>query len=121
MSCPYPSHFELYNEPDTFVLYSLEAPDKTAAIKICGTNNRAGLSSETVRDNFIDSYPGRVESQTVHSDSCEVTTLDGDVYHYGYFVLSGGMIRGFEFHFNGEHYSTYKSYINSIKGAIKFD
>lgn len=113
-SCAYPSHFVLYNEDNAFVRYSLRAPDNTAEIKICATNNKAGLSPQTVRDNFVSTYPGSIDYKNLGDDWCVIRTLDSGKYHYGYFKLSGGKIRGFEFHFDAAYFDIYDSYINDI-------
>ena len=110
-SCAYPSHFQVYNENDNFVRYSLKAPNNTATLKICATKNTSNLSVATVMDNFKTSYPGTVDYENSGDTWCVINTEKNGQSHYGYFSLKGGMIRGFEMHYAQANASIYDSYI----------
>ena len=120
-SCAYPAHFQLYNESDNFVRYSLKATDGTATLKICATKNNSGLSVKNVSDNFKSSYPGSIDYEASGGNWCAVRTLQGSTYHYGYFSLKNGMIRGFEMHFDENYFSIYDNYVNDIYNSLKFN
>lgn len=119
-SCAYPSNFTKTGNNDPFVLCSYKSPDASATLNICGTNNTSSLSVQTVLDNFKSSFPGAVDYQDSGSDWCVCRTCKNGTYHYGYFKLTDGKIRGFEFHFDGSNYSVYDSYINYIYNSLIF-
>ncbi|MCD8181232.1 MAG: zinc-ribbon domain-containing protein [Firmicutes bacterium] len=119
-SCKYPSHFVEYTDSSSFVRYSLKAPDNTATLKICATSNTSNLSVQTVLNNFKSSYPGTADYENSGADWCVCRTREGGEYHYGYFKLTDGMIRGFEMHFDENYYSIYDEYVNDIYDSLKF-
>lgn len=119
-SCAYPSHFRLYNDSDSFVRYSLCAPDNSALLKICAAGNGSGRSPSAVAAGFKSSYPGSVEYEDSGSSWCAVRTRNSSGYHYCYFKLTDGMIRGFEFHSDSKYFNTYDMYINDIYGSLNF-
>lgn len=114
ITCPYPSHFKEYYEPSEFFLESLKDADNTANLQICGTVNDNGRSADAVIDNFIHDYQGTVVERYAADSWCKILTKDSSKYHFGYFELTNGMIRGIEFHFDAQYYDTYVPYINYI-------
>lgn len=121
LTCSYPAHFmPIYND-DPFVRISLAAPDGTAVLNICATENSSGLSVKTVLDNFKDSFPGAVDYENSGTDWCVCRTYKDGIYHYGYFKIKNGLIRGFEMHFSGEYYRTYDGYVNDIYESLSFN
>ena len=120
-SCAYPAHFQLYNESDNFVRYSLKATDGTATLKICATKNNSGLSVKNVSDNFKSSYPGSVDYEASGDHWCAISTRQGNKYHYGYFSLGSGMIRGFEMHYDADYHDIYDQYVNDIYDSLKLN
>lgn len=120
-SCPYPSHFRVYNDSDKFVRYSLTAPDNTATLKICATGNSTGLTPQKVLDNFVSSYPGNVDYQSKGDDWCAVSTKRNGQCHYGYFKVQSDKIRGFEMHHDSKYSTIYNNYIDQIYAALKLN
>ena len=119
--CDYPTNFILYNEDNNFVRYSLKSSDGAAILKICATNNPTKRTDKIVSDNFKSTYPGVVDYEELGTDWCAVRTHDNGTCHYGYFKLTNGMIRGFEFHFPESSFELYDSYVNSIYKSLSFD
>lgn len=120
-SCIYPEHFIKTSNSDPFVRRSYKAADNTASLNICGTDNKSNLSAKTVQDNFKSSYPGTIDYENRGDDWCVCRTYKGGVYHYGYFKIKDGMIRGFEMHFDGEYYTVYDGYVNDIYNSLEFN
>lgn len=120
-SCAYPTHFQVYNDSSKFVRYSLKAPDNSATLKICGTVDNYNRSVKTVADNFKNSYPGTIDYENSGDTWCVVSTRDNNQYHYGYFSVRNGMIRGFEMHYNKENHTIYDKYINDIYDSLKIN
>ena len=121
ITCSYPDHFVEMDNDDPFVRQAYIAPDMSATLNICGTNNKANLSVQTVQDNFKSSYPGSVDYENKGKDWCVCRTYDGAKYHYGYFKLKGGKIRGFEMHFDESDFTIYDEYINDIYESLNFN
>ena len=120
-TCSYPAHFiEIYNN-DPFARCSYKASDNTATLNICGTNNSSNLSVETVQNNFKSSYPGTIDYENSGNDWCVCRTYKDGIYHYGYFKIKDGMIRGFELHFDSDNYTVYDGYVNDIYRSLNFD
>ena len=117
-SCEYPAHFEAATGTSKFVRSSYKSPDNTATLNICATNNSTGRSAKKVQDNFKSSYPGTVDYENIGSDWCVCRTYKNGIYHYGYFSLKNGMIRGFEMHFDGAYFRTYETYVNYIYDSL---
>lgn len=117
-SCEYPSHFTAAAGNSKFVRRSYKAPDNTATLNICATKNTTGRSAKKVQDNFKSSYPGTVDYENIGSDWCVCRTYKDGMYHYGYFSLKNGMIRGFEMHFDGAYFQTYETYVNYIYDSL---
>ena len=101
-----------------FVRCSYKAPDNTATLNICATKNTTERTAKKVQDNFKSSYPGTVDYENIGSDWCVCRTYKDGMYHYGYFSLKNGMIRGFEMHFDGAYYQTYETYVNYIYDSL---
>ena len=120
-SCSYPSHFQVYNENNNFVRYSLKAPDNTATLKICATSNSSQLSAKNVSDNFKSSYPGTVDYENSGNNWCAVCTIKDGQCHYAYYHVDGNSIRGFEMHYAQKYYSTYDKYVNDIYNSLKYN
>lgn len=118
-SCSYPSHFKVYVASDKFVRYSLFDPYSDAVLKICATD-RLGRSPQTIKDNFVASYPGTIDYQNGGSDWCVISTSSYGKRHYGYFNMRNGYIRGFEFH-SSYDYNTNDRYINEIYDSLSFN
>ena len=118
-SCNYPSHFRVYNDSDKFVRYSLYDPNSDAILKICATD-RLGRSPQTIKDNFVATYPGTIDYQNGGSDWCVISTYAYGQRHYGYFNMRKGYIRGFEFH-SSYDYDTNDRYINEIYDSLNFN
>ncbi len=117
-SCEYPSHFVTATGTSKFVRRSYKAPDNSATVNICATQNSTGLNVKKVQDNFKASFPGTVDYENSGSDWCVCRTVKDGMYHYGYFSLKNGMIRGFEMHFDGAHYSIYEKYVDYIYDSL---
>lgn len=120
-TCTYPTHFTEAYSSDPFVRRSYKAPDDTATLNICGSNNSSNLSVETVQNNFKSSYPGTVDYENRGDDWCVCRTYEDGIYHYGYFKMTDGMIRGFELHFDGNYYTIYDGYTNEIYDSLNFN
>lgn len=119
-SCYYPAHFQVYLEDNDFMRYTLRAADNTATLKICATKNTSNLSVKTVSDNFKSTYPGSVDYENSGDDWCVARTYNAGIYHYAYFTLTDGMIRGFELHFDGNYLDIYDGYVNDIYNSLQF-
>lgn len=119
-TCTYPDHFTEAHSDDPFVKVSYKAPDDTATLNICGTDNNSNLSTETVQYNFKLSYPGTIDYEKRGDDWCVCRTYKDGIYHYGYFKIKDGMIRGFELHFDGDYYTIYDGYVNDIYSSLVF-
>ena len=117
-SCEYPAHFAAASNSSKFVRRSYKAPDNTATVNICATKNTTGLSAKKVQDNFKSSFPGTVDYENIGSDWCVCRMYKDGMYHYGYFSLKNGMIRGFEMHFDGAYYQTYETYVDYIYDSL---
>ncbi len=120
-SCSYPTHFQVYNENNSFMRYTLKAADNTATLKICATKNSSNLSVQTVLDNFKSTYPGNVDYENSGDYWCVASTAKDGTAHYAYFNLKNGMIRGFEFHCDEKYIDIYDKYINDIYDSLKFN
>ena len=117
-SCEYPAHFAAASGASKFVRRSYKAPDNTATLNICATKNSTGLSPQKVQDNFKSSFPGTVDYENTGSDWCVCRTYKDGMYHYGYFSLKNGMVRGFEMHFDGAYFKTYEKYVDYIYDSL---
>lgn len=120
-SCAYPAHFQVNNDSDKFVRYSVKAPDNSATLKICATSNSSHLSVKNVMDNFKSSYPGTVDYENSGDTWCAICTIQNGQCHYGYFHVGSSDIRGFEMHYNRSYYSIYDKYVNDIYDSLKFN
>ncbi len=118
-SCYYPSHFEEYNDSDSFVRYSVKAPDGTARLKICAKANSSNLSIANILSNFKSDYPGYVDYENSGNNWCALSTNDSSGYcHYAYFHVDSSIIRGFEFHYDKTYETIYDRYVEDIYDSI---
>ncbi len=118
-SCPYPSGFSATSGVSDFVRYQLK--DGSNTIYICATVNDNGRSSQKVADNFKSSHPyTSVISEDTGYNHCSVL-LEYDYelghnYHYCYYSMSGGKIRGFEMTYSADdaqRYAYIRDYMQS--------
>lgn len=113
--CPYPDDFIEFNTDNAFFIKSYSAPDRSGYMYVCATENKSRLTPGMIRDNFYDTYGGTIDYKNSGDDWCVIRTVDDyNMYHYGYFKLTDGMIRGFEMHFDGRYFGLYDKYINDI-------
>lgn len=119
-SCKYPASFRLTVVESNFYRYTLSSPDGVGSLYICATSNNNGRTPVKVLDNFMASYGGSVDYQNSGSDWCAIRTLSNGRYHYGYFKLTNGLIRGFEMHFPSSQFDLYDGYINDIYSSIEY-
>ncbi len=120
-SCSYPSHFTVYIDNDSFVRYSLKAPDDTARLKICAKANSSGTTVKSALYDFKDTYVGILDYENSGDDWFACRTYLNGVYHYAYYKFTDGMIRGFELHFNGNYFDIYDGYVNDIYHSLKYN
>ena len=119
-SCSYPSDFHTTVVDGDFYRYTVAAPDGTGSLYICATQNNNGRTPAIVRDNFVATYGGTIDFENSGSNWCVIRTYVNGMYHYGYFSLRDGMIRGFEMHFSGRYFDRYDKYVNDIYDSLSF-
>ena len=114
-SCPYPDDMYKTSALSDFTRYCLGSYDG-GVIYICGTTNSAGLSSASVANNFKkDHYHTSVITNTIGSNFCSILVTDGSKYHYCYYSLTEGMIRGFEMSFYSDDYDKYMDHADYMR------
>lgn len=118
--CDYPINFTPTIVDSNFYRYTLTSPDGQGSLYICATSNNNGRTPSKVIDNFISSYGGTVDYTNSGSDWCVIRTKANGKYHYGYFKMTNGYIRGFEMHFPASQFDSYDKYVNDIYNSLSF-
>lgn len=118
--CDYPIYFTPTVVDSNFYRYTLSSPDGQGSLYICATSNNNGRTPSKVIDNFISSYGGTVDYNDTGSDWCVIRTKANGKYHYGYFKMTSGYIRGFEMHFPASQFDAYDKYVNDIYNSLSF-
>lgn len=116
----YPAHFESQRVQDDITrrIYALE--DGSAILKINAGYNLGNITSQQLSNKLISTYGGNVTYNPVKDTWFALSVNDSDEYHYAYYKLDEGEIRGFEFHFNGaENLDKYSKYIDHIYASFK--
>lgn len=118
----YPAHFDSKKVQDDITrrIYSLE--DGSAILKVNAGYNLGNITSQQLSNKLISTYGGEVTYNPVKDSWFAISVNDSDDYHYAYYRLDEGEIRGFEFHFNGaENLEKYSKYIDHIYASFKKD
>lgn len=116
----YPAHFNVYASADNTVRKIYMSDDGSAVLKINAGYNKGGITCKQLNDELIDTYKGEVTYNPVKDTWFALSIDDNDNYHYAYYKLYSGEIRGFEFHFKGaENLPVYSRYIDHIYASFK--
>ncbi len=118
--CDYPSHFVAFYEPQNEILSSLKSPDGSAVMRICGAMNTHGQTSQQVMDIFLSHYNGKITYQVCQDDYMAISVLDSSKFHYAYYSLRDGKIRGFEYHYDSKYENIYSKYIDHVYDSISW-
>lgn len=119
-SCDYPASFIVYDDGTEFARYSMKSPNGSGYFRLCATYADDSTTPDSFRSNFVRDYGGSIEYKSMGSDYCSLRTLNGSTYHYCYFKIINGMVRGFEAHFSSSHFSEYDAYINEMYKSIEW-
>lgn len=120
-NCGYPSHFLIYTDSDPFVRFSAKAPDNSATLKICASDNEDNLSVSDVMYNFKSLYPGSVPYENSGNTWCATTIRQDTQSHYAFYRVESNVIKGFELHYSQNYNSIYDLYVNDIYDSLKFN
>lgn len=116
----YPSHFNIYNLTENTVSRVYMSNDGAAVLKINAGYNKGNITCKQLCNELINAYTGEVTYNPVKDTWFALSINDSDNYHYAYYKLDEGEIRGFEFHFKGaENLDTYSKYIDHIYASFK--
>lgn len=118
----YPAHFEIKTTQSNINRRTYSSNDGSAILKINAGNNEGNITSRNLSEKLISNYGGNVTYNPVKDTWFALSVNDNDDYHYAYYKLDNGEIRGFEFHFTGEeNLDTYSKYIDHIYASFKKD
>ena len=116
----YPTHFKSKDTQDSTTRRMYALADGSAVLKVNAGNNCGGITSQQLCNKIISTYGGDVTYNPVKDTWFALSINDSDDYHYAYYKLDQGEIRGFEFHFNGaENLDKYSKYIDHIYSSFK--
>lgn len=116
----YPAHFNAYASADNTVRRIYMSGDGSAVLKISAGYNKGSITCKQLSDRLINTYTGNVTYNPVKDTWFALSIDDNDNYHYAYYKLYSGEIRGFEFHFKGaENLPVYSKYIDHIYASFK--
>lgn len=119
MSCPYPKNFSAVTPESNFIKRSLVSNSDDGHIYICSTINDNGRDASKVSANFKNSYSyNTVLSENISDYVCSTLITDGYTYHYCYYTLYDGMIRGFEMKYTEPYKDLYSSYASHMRTNI---
>ena len=82
--------------------------------------NAGNITAANMQNEFILTYGGEVTYSPVKDNWFAISINDDTYYHYAFYKLDGGIIKGFEFHFSGgENSDIYSNYIDHIYQSFK--
>lgn len=118
----YPTHFsEVLEQNGQNQHYKLwENADGSAILCVNVTDNVYNVTPEEIQADLIEMYDGEVTYSPVKDEWFALSINDEVFYHYAYYRVENGYIKGFEFHFAGkDNLPIYSKYIDDIFASFK--
>lgn len=119
----FPAHFEKLktnDDSDSVQRCVYTSKDYSAVLKINAGYNKGNITPQEISERLKYLYYGDVTYNPVTKNWFAITITNNVDSFYAYYKWSNGMIRGFEFYFNGlENADTYDKYINEIYSSFK--
>lgn len=115
-----PSHFIERQQGSSICRKNLVSASGDAAMRVCAAYNGGAITAEELKNRFANLYGGEITYSAGKEEWFAMSCNDSLRYHYAYYSVRDGMIRGFEFHFSGaENNDIYAGYIEHIYSSLK--